>query len=97
MKFFMRFMAAITGSSIFLPFIAALPLITANALLKKRRWSNIFVAASGVVWLLYSLLIATVTFHSFTKLEDLGYLLYALPCLALSIYSLWFVFGKRAV
>ena len=88
---------AITGSSIFLPLIAVLPLITANFLLKKRRWSNIFVVVSGVIWLLYSLLIAVITFHSFTRVEDLGYLLYALPCLALSIYSLWFVFGKRAV
>jgi putative effector of murein hydrolase len=88
---------AITGSSIFLPLIAVLPLITANVLLKKRRWSNTFVLVSGVVWLLYSLLILAIAFHTYAEFKDVSFLLYALPCFALSIYSFWFVVRKRAV
>ncbi len=88
---------AITGSSIFVPLIVFLPLITANRLLKKRKGFKVFVFISGVVLFLYSFLIAYITVINPISSREFGYVIYFLPCLVLSIYSLWFVARKRAV
>ena len=84
----------IMGSLIASLFLIALPLFAAYSLSKKRAWAKALVAISAAVALLFSALVAYI---GLVDRSESGVVIYVAPCLAIGVYSFWFVCWKAAV